>query len=226
MQPKWDNEKELGRAVVEFLRAEGWKVYPEIYDIDIVATKEDPNSEDNLKVIGIECKKRFNLTVLRQACDKSRLVDEMYVAVSPSGNRNDSFGCMLAAKLGIGVYYVHKKDDYHCEILYRIIEKVEAENQPRKSNICRLLDPISENFAEAGQAGGKQWTLFKQTSHKLVEYVKENPGKKLREIIANIEHHYLTNSSAYSSLSRMIRNGVIKDVEFRGKFLWPKDGTN
>ena len=47
---KWDNEKELAKVVVEHLRDTGWTVYPELCDIDIVATKLNPNSPNNILI--------------------------------------------------------------------------------------------------------------------------------------------------------------------------------
>lgn len=243
MKIKWDSEKELGKAVVDHYRANGWTVYPEICDIDIVAVQETPTGK---KTIGIECKKHFNLTVLAQAHDKKRHVDEMYVAVSRGWKDHEQFGCMIARKFGFGVLFVDKKVKYspkadpppwdsskkyheNMELrstktaTYEVSEEVQPILEPRKIfRLDKMLTPEAENFAEAGQFGAKHWTLFKKTASALTVYVKENPGKSMKEAIGNIEHHYRSYESARSSLSKAIRDGFIKEIMYEGKVLVPK----
>lgn len=219
MAIKWDSEKELAKVVVDDLRASGWTVYPELCDIDIVAVRADSTCRDGKRIIGIECKKQFNLTVLSQADSKRIYVDEMYVAVATG--RNQEFGCKVARILGFGVLIVHKwrkLSGYE----YSVMREVDAEFKPRKRySLEKLLDPQAETFAEAGQAGGKQWTVFKKTAGVLVEYVTANPGKSMKEVVAAITHHYRTPSSAVGSLSKMVRKKVISQIHFVDDLLYP-----
>lgn len=228
MADKWESEKELGKAVVDYYREQGWTVYPEICDIDIVAKKDD-------KIIGIECKKHFNLTVLAQAQAKKRYVDEMFVAVSRGWKNNEEFGCQIAIKFGFGVIYVDKSVKYGfaeewkpglkmvpIDKKYSVTERVAAVLNPRKSDdVDKLLSPQAETFAEAGQVGAKHWTMFKKTGAALVEYVQANPGTSMKEAVKNIEHHYSSESSAKGCLARGIREGLIQGIKYEGKVLVP-----
>lgn len=227
MAAKWESEKELGSVVVDFYRKQGWTVYPELATIDIIAVKEDPNSYLEKKIIGIECKKHFNLTVLEQAYRKQNYVDEMYVAVTDGRDDNKYFGLKIAKMLGIGVIFVQKLAKYtgYDSINYKPTNLVNEYTTTVNCNasiksrshdsIDRLLSPHAENYAEAGQAGGKQWSCFKKTVHELAEFIKANPGTTLREAIKNIEHHYSSYASARSSLSKGIRDGIVKGISYQ-----------
>ncbi len=221
MKPTWNNEKELAKAIVDHLKDQGWTVYPELCDIDIIATKHDHLSPNQLKVIGIECKKHFNLTVLAQAHNKRRYVDEMYVGVTQGWKHNESFGCQIATQFGYGVYFVQKRVNYLGVFNYSIKQQVNAIQKPRKTfDIDKMLDPKAETFAEAGQAGGKHWSLFQKTAHQIIEYVEQNPGRTLKEIIKIVPHHYSNNNSAYSSLKKLIERNVIKQIECKNDCLY------
>jgi hypothetical protein len=222
---KWDSEKELAKAIVDNLRDSGWTVYPELKDIDIVAVRSDETRSRGLRVIGIECKKHFNLTVLAQAFDKKRYVDEMYVGVSQGWKNNENFGCQIAKKFGFGVYFVKKYISYQKNTpQYKVGLEVEAEFVPRKtSSIEKLFDPEAETFAEAGQAGGKQWSIFKKTSLLITNFVKDNSGKTLKEVVESIPHHYKSAAGARTTLKKLIVKGVIEHVRFENDCLFYVD---
>lgn len=209
---KWQSEKELAIEIVKYLKNNGWIVYPEIYDIDIVATKQEETSKNKLKIIGIECKKQFNLTVLSQAYEKSYLVDGIYIGIPDIRNKNQTFGLQVAKKFNIGTFLVkHKSFSYNNHVV-SCYSNPEFSTR-RYDKIDKLLDPKAENYAEAGQVGGRQWTLFKKTSYAIIEYVKLNPGLNLKEILKTVPHHYKTLNSATSCIKKMIEDQVIKDLK-------------
>lgn len=222
---KWDSEKELAKAVVDDLRDGGWTVYPELGDIDIIATKADPDSPKGLKVIGVECKKAFNLTVLSQAFNRRSNVDEMWIAVGHGNHEHQYFGGICAEKFGIGVYFVTKWDNWRTGGFdYKVDAHKQPLVRPRKHDfIDRMLAPEAETFAEAGQAGGKHWTLFKKTSVALRKTVEEHPGCSVKDAVAAIEHHYSSPAVARSQLKKLIQQGVIEGVVLKGKLLYPPD---
>lgn len=224
MKAKWDSEKELAKTIVDHLRSDGWTVYPELCDIDIVATKANAESPNGLKIIGIECKKHFNLTVLAQAHRKKLFVDEMFVGVAAGWKDNESFGSLVAKKFGLGVYFATKLASHLGTFKYFVKQAVAAENVNRHHSytIDKMLDPKAENYAEAGQAGGKHWSLFQKTASAIVEYVKENPGKTLGEVIAAVPHHYSSKASARSSLKKLLEQGIIEGVSYNNDILTAK----
>lgn len=219
MKEKWANEKELAREVINYLKNDGWTTYPEIKDIDIVATKQDNNCKNGLRIIGIECKKHFNLTVLAQAHSKKIFVDQIFIAVSKGRKNNEYFGLSIAKKFNLGVFFVNKA---------AFSQKVKMEFEPivnerSYGNIDHLLQPEAENYAEAGQAGGRQWTSFKQTTNLLINYIKENNGIELNEAIKNIKHHYSSFNSAKNALKKMIETNVIKEIKLIENKLYLND---
>lgn len=221
-KPKWDNEKELAKAFVDYFRNREWTVYPELCDLDIVATKPDPTSPKGLKIVGIECKLHFNLTVLAQCYKKKSYVDEIYVGVSKGWKNHEHFGCQIARKFGFGAYFIQKyKGPVGWD--YPITKEVQAISEARRTfAVDDLLDPKAENFAEAGQAGGRHWSHFKRTSGLMVEFVTANEGKTLNEVIAAVDHHYSSKQSARSALRKLLIDGVIKELEYKDDKLYLK----
>lgn len=226
---KWDNEKELAKVVVDHLKDNGWTIYPEINDIDIVATKPDAGAVNGLRIIGIECKKHFNLTVLAQAESRKRYVDEVYIAVTKGWKDNESFGCKIAKQFNIGVYFVDKYKAYciatnSYKPTYNIHLQVPGIYFPRKSQIIdKMLDPKAIDFAEAGQQAGKHWSVFQKTVGLLTDYVRDNPGVSLKDAIENIKHHYSNKTSAHSSLTKMFKRKVIETIVIKDKLLYIKE---
>lgn len=216
---KWSSEKELAQVVVNYLKQEKWTVYPELCNIDIVATFFDDNSINKTKIIGIECKKNFNLKVLSQAYDRRNLVDEMYIAVPEKYDMEHFFGTKVAEKFNIGVFSVSKNHySSNARLMFKPIS-----NDRKVQNIDKLLDPKAETYAEAGSAGGRQWTGFRKTVGIITDYVKEHPGISLKEILKNIKHHYKTNNSAYCNLKKLIDDNVIKELKIVDKKVYLKD---
>lgn len=227
MKTKWESETELANGVVVYLKAEGWTVYPELDDIDIIATKPDPGAPNGLSIIGIETKKHFNLTVLNQADRKRRYVDKMYVAVSEGWTDNESFGCQIAGMFGLGVFFVRKSSCWQFEgpqFKITVDLRVEAALAPRKYfSIDELLHPEAQNYVEPGKKGGAAWTRFKKTVFELRAYVKENPGCFLKDALIHVPHHYSSYNNARSGIRTRIREGIITELVIKkGRLFLPE----
>ena len=67
-------EVDLYKPVKDFFTAEGYDVYGEVNDCDVVAVKED-------ELIIVELKLRLNLELVMQATKRQRLSDQVYVAI-------------------------------------------------------------------------------------------------------------------------------------------------
>ena len=222
MRTKWESETELANGVVAYLRGAGWTVYPELHDIDIIATRPDPNAPNGLLITGIECKQHFNLTVLHQAWDKQRYVDQMSVAVSHGYQDHENFGCRIAQKFGLGVLYVSKNQNYMDQTFsYPVKLQEEAVVEYRRLfYVDKLLHPQAENYSEPGRKGGKQWSRFKMTVFYLVEYAKEHPGCTIKDALLNVKHHYSSPYSARACISKRIKDGTIKELKVENNLLY------
>jgi hypothetical protein len=67
-------EVDLYKPVKDYFTAEGYDVYGEVNDCDVVAVKED-------ELIIVELKLRLNLDLIMQATKRQRLSDHVYVAI-------------------------------------------------------------------------------------------------------------------------------------------------
>jgi len=198
---RFKKETELGRHIKNSLIQDGWDVYCEVLYrgsvADIVAVK-------NGKILIVECKLSFGLTVMEQADHWRRLGCAHLVSVAvPSAS---SFGLLICNWLGLGVMTVSGDGN-----------EVYERNPPRfirQANPERLLKALKpeQKVAEAGSAGGGYWTPFKETVRNLERFVKANPGCTLKEAMDGIKHHYRTSSSARINMLHWIEAGKVPGV--------------
>lgn len=198
-------ETDLARVVVAWLQDLRWDVYQEVgYGgggprADIVA-KQGP------LVWVIETKAAFGLNVLGQAHAWRGNAHRVSIAVPYSRGVAAEFSREVLRQFGIGLL-----------IVSTTFEKSVREDIFPALNRCpgRILK-VSEGHksaAPAGTNGGGYWTPFLQTKRNLIEKVTREPGIPVRELIAQMKHHYSRNSTARSSLVHWIRSGVIPEVE-------------
>ncbi len=201
----FDSELELAREVVSWLLADDWEVYQEVQIhthgkvADIVAVRHGI-------VWIIEAKLSASLSLMEQAI--YWLHEAHYVSVAiPQGRTNKVFSDYLRWK-GIGILSVG---------IRTVIQITDPRllRRPTHKRILKRLTEQHKTFAAAGNADGKRWTPFQQTSRNVQRRVSEEPGITLKKLIDGLEHHYATASSARSSLSKWIQGGVIEGVELR-----------
>lgn len=78
------------------------------------------------------------------------------------------------------------------------------------------LKEEQRSFAQAGSRGGAHWTPYKQSCIRIEQYVRNNNGCGLKEVIDELgKLHYANPSSARHSLSAMARGGHIPGVVAR-----------
>ena len=198
------SEEELARQVVAYFEHDGWDVYQEVMCsgrvADIVIVREP--------VIGVvECKTSFGLAVMEQAHYWKRYAHVSYAAVPGYFKHSNSrcFGERMCHQQGIGVLHVNKnyvKMAVKARLTRRITKRIKVREEQK-------------TFAPAGTNRGGHWTPFRGTVHAMEQYVNLHPGCTMREMMKAIDHHYSSDASARSTLSKYMEYGVITSVEKR-----------
>lgn len=209
------SERELAAAVVAWLEG-GWDVYQEVAGncgvADIVAV-----DKDGPRLWIIECKTSFSLAVLSQAWHwiKAGAAHRVSVAVPCGRNwKTRVFTEAIADAFGIGVLSVNGT-----LITDRLTPRLHR----------KIVTPIrvyeeQKTECKAGSSRGGHWTAFRGTCKAVASFVSENPGCTATELVAGVEHHYASTSSARSSLIQWARTGRVPGVRIDSKRparFWP-----
>lgn len=210
-------ESEVGEVVKSYLHDLRQDVYCEVETgcgrIDIV-------SVGGGVITAVELKVRLSLDVLGQAIDRSRYVHRS-VAAFPMPKQAYYKRLILSAvseSTGIGIWIVKRNvvDELHAPRLYR---------KPCDRYIrAALRDEQKQQLAGVSKG---YWSPFQQTRAALVSFVRANPGCTLKSAMKAVDHHYASHSTAYNSMSKWVRTGVIKEVERRedgGLYLVESEG--
>lgn len=209
-KPKFKDEKELARIAVDWLLSQGWEVFQEVKlrnsdVIDIVAVKDGI-------IWAIECKTTLGAKVLEQAHGKLDFAHKVSIAV-PWGSYSLVYDHFLRSH-GIGKLFIRRKSP-DAEVLasYGIIkDEVLAKEilDPDLAESPKKLDGLKSRLYEeqknnqAGSRHGSVMTPFKITHQKVVEYLKTHGPSPVSQIVKNISHHYTSNRTAVTALTKVM----------------------
>ena len=118
--------------------------------------------------------------------------------VSKKGWKARKFAIKICDALGIGVFEYGAKG----------IKESKTEKLNNKAKLPPLYE--EQKGSVAGNDTGQFFTSFKNTVNKLNEYMNDKEESSMVDVIKNIEHHYKSDTSAKSSLKKMIERKVIK----------------
>lgn len=184
-------EADLSKPISDWLTYMGYTVYVEVPNyhsagcIDIVGRKDQD-------LICVELKTSLNDNVLRQTYRSNMVTHMVYAAVArkPQPSR-----LLKAKERGIGVILVK-------EGLRVLLEP---------SNTNDLFEPAVErihqylNHMQSGGIGGKPCLKgvgpAKECGRRVIEYLKEHPNAKWKEIYQNVPNHYVSASSMYGAMN-------------------------
>jgi hypothetical protein len=220
------SEQELAETIVKYVEDQGWEVYHEVQGrygmsvADIVAIKDG-------KSWIIEIKRSFGLAVLEQAYEWRKSADFVSIAFprkrAPWKKMMSNFAKKIISDHNMGVI-VAQYDEYPAylrrkagELRIEVKEHVKPQQNEVNStlDISKVLTEHHKTFAKAGSRDGGHYTPFRLTRKRLVEAVSKDPGKTLKEYIAEIDHHYASAKSAQGALSKLIKQDVITELYFR-----------
>lgn len=197
-------ETEIAARVVSWLEHKGWDVYQEVVCrggvADIVAVKKDV-------VWIIETKTSFTFQLMDQARDRLECADLVSVAV-PEAKRGRTARWILD-HFGIGLILV----DRTCTSV-----RVPHGFKPKQTSarwtdeVKESLQPEHKTYAAAGSQDG-HWTEFKSTCRNALEHVKRRGSCTMRDLVAEIKHHYSSDAGARATLRDRIEQGVVPGLK-------------
>ncbi len=205
----WGSEAQLATAVVEWLKVQGWDVYPEVSmrggdaRADIVAVRSS-------LLWVIECKRTFGLAVIAQADTWLPYSNLTSVAV-PIARNSDArrFGEELCKDRGIGI--IHPQHDLPREWYTRW-----GRVAPKLRRHCdsRLRDMLSESHKKyvPGNADCRYHTPWRETCERVRTFVHAKGPATIREVVEAITHHYDNDRNAIGSLRQWAQAGKIPGV--------------
>ncbi len=208
-------ESELAAFVVTYLKKNAHEVYQE------VPTGYAARSDIVARIPGtrplwcIETKVSLSWDLLDQALHRQRYFHRVSVAVPKRKKRSHAVHqfCRLS---GIGLLEVSPKGNVVEVVRPRFCRKV----LDKKINLMEEM----KDYAPAGTSG-TYYTPFKKTCEHVLRYVTRNPGSTIKAVVAGIDHHYASPSSAKSTIVARIRDGLVPGVEVRSGrplLLYPK----
>jgi len=206
----YEKETELARAVVVWLRANGWEVWQEVDGFfDILAVCAGV-------LWSIETKLAFSSPVLVQAWRRRGSAHRISVATLPGPSHRSTrlYHARCARELGIGVVSVDR---------YGVRERTvgRLHRAPGATKLLKRLEMIPRDYVEAGTNGGGYWTPFKGFVERLEAYVGAHSGCAVKAVVRDVPHHYATEASARNRVGLLAKQGVFENVraEYVGRAL-------
>lgn len=206
-------EAELAGAFMAHLEQLGWDCYPEV-SVNRGGSRADIVARKGALIWVIEAKLRFGVDVCDQA--KAWIGWAHYISVLVPGGRGERNPVLTdwLRYRGIGLIRAEKET-------YRRPASVEFNNcvpgrlhrsaHKQAKYIAEHLHPDMKRFAP-GTNGGYS-SPWRRTMDASVSYVLQYPGCTLKDIVANIAHHYYSDTTARSCLLKWLEHD--KRVEMR-----------
>jgi hypothetical protein len=208
-------EADIALPALRWIEAQGWDCYPE------AQLKHAGGRADIAAVRGqilwiIEAKIAFSLSLLEQAYAWVNLAHYVSVVISRRRLRNTMFAEHLCRSVGIGVIYVDS-DSAVYETLPPRLHRSAALSARRA--ISELHQDMKK-YTPGGRSSDGFSTPWKRTMDAVQEYIVENPGCTIREIIDVVPTHYSNSRTARSSIPVWLRDERFPiRVENDGKLL-------
>lgn len=157
-------EADLYKPIQRYFLREGYEVYGEVKDCDIVAVKEDD-------LVIVELKLTLSVDLLIQAAKRQKLTDQVYIAIPrPKGRLNSkqwADKCHLVKRLELGLIVVsfpgnHSKADIliHPTSFHRKIAA--GRNKMKREAILKEISGRSADFNIGGSSRTKIMTAYKE----------------------------------------------------------------
>jgi hypothetical protein len=200
----FESEADIAKAVIAELRDQGYEVYQEV-SVGYGGQRADVVGQRGSIVALVETKTSLSLKLLEQLVEWQGHANYIIGAVPASpAIRNRAVSRFLRAE-GIGLWAVAVEVSEH--ISPKLARRI-------SSRITKVLAPEQRTgeYGAAGTRAGGYWTPFQATCRNLRETVAHNPGIELREALAKMAHHYVSDKSARSALPALIRRGVVQGI--------------
>ena len=180
-------EVDLYKPVKDFFTAEGYDVYGEVNDCDVVAVRED-------ELIIVELKLRLNMDLVMQATKRQRLSDQVYVAIPKPklSFRSQKWRdiCYLMRRLEVGLLIVSlEKNEEQIKVIHHPTpfdrKKSMQQSKKRRNRLLSEIEGRTGDFNTGGSNKLKIMTSYKENCiHIACCLIHHGPlsSKSLREI--------------------------------------------
>ena len=206
MAPRLLKETDLAAAVIDWLTVQHWDVYQEV-KFSFASGIADIAAVRNGKLWIIECKTSLSFTVLAQAAAWKSHYRSIAI---PETLRSDgrSFAYDYAKHtLKIGVLEYGKRHWHGSPIDEYFPAPIMREYHHIAKQLMGQLSEGHKTHAQAGSAHGDRYTPYRQTMDAVKEYVTNNPGCTIKDIMNNLpKHHYSNGDSAKGSIRIALAN--------------------
>lgn len=218
-------ESDLGALVVEWLTRDGWEVWQEV-QVSAGCPRADIVAKRGPALAVVECKMSLSFDVLDQASAWASAANVCYAAV-PLSKRPHVVGRVLR-HLGIGLLTVarHGYRESTADDV-RLSEQAEFRRKtPSRGRLLAALREEHKTWLAAGSKAGGHYTPFTATCAEVLARVKASPGIQTKALMDGIAHHYRSDATARSALTKWAQQGSIRGVMVKreGKKLtwWPQ----
>ena len=191
-------EELLASNVISWLEEQHWDIYQEVQFhqnasiADIVAVR-------NGQLWVIECKQSLTLTVLEQAYRWKTHLRSVAVPRTKTRRQQKRVLAYKIAKdyLRVGVLEVSQFGEVFLKVPAPIMREYHNQSVYYKS----LLKDEHKHYAKAGTRNGGYYTPYQDTIKRVKDFISNNPGCTLKEIMDFIgRSHYSNKQSARQSL--------------------------
>ncbi|MEH7502795.1 DUF2161 family putative PD-(D/E)XK-type phosphodiesterase [Neobacillus drentensis] len=169
--PKKLQEIDLYKPIQTYFVREGYEVYGEVKDCDIVAVKDE-------ELVVIELKLTLNVELLIQAAKRQRITDKVYVAIPKSKHRLNSKRwtnkCHLIRRLELGLIVVSSPGKRGwAEIIFEPTPFNRRKNKLKRASIMKEINGRSADYNVGGSNRTKIMTAYKENCIQIASYLKD-----------------------------------------------------
>lgn len=168
-------EADLYKPIQGFFIKEGYEVYGEVKDCDLVAVKGD-------ELVVVELKLSFNIELLIQATKRQRLTNNVYIAIPKPKysfrSKRWTDICHLVRRLELGLIIVsfsgnRKKVDiiFHPTSFDR--NKTLRQNKGKRNSLLTEINGRSGDFNVGGSNRTKIMTAYKENCIQIAAYLEK-----------------------------------------------------
>jgi hypothetical protein len=199
-------EADHAAAAKEWFEERGWEIYPEVLIGD---HRADMVAVQGSRIAIIEVKTSASLALLDQAVRWATGGWADHVVIVHPRHKRKLIGAtesFLARQLGLTIMTIWNRYN-PSSLTNRLTADCLKIRDVRHDmyNKQKVLDALHEDQKrfEPGTKHGYS-TPFSRTLDCATEYIEQHPGCVMKEIVANIDHHYRTDATAKSQLANWL----------------------
>lgn len=210
------NEADLAKQVVAWLGGDGvalpYKcdaIYQEV-SLGYGRARADIVTSRGPVIHVIETKLTLSIALIEQGMSWQGSAHMVTLAIpkrkAPRFQSSSDSGRGLIRRLGLGLLEVDASGQVTVRERSAFVRSVSSDE------IRKCLTEERKTYADAGNDRGDYWSPWQQTCIVAADWVEKHPGCTLKELFANIEHHYMTEASARGAFCTYVQRGKIDGV--------------